>query len=175
MNAARCRLLVGLLSLPMIAACSDDSPSRPSNGGGPGPGPGSAPMSAMINDVAWAATANISSATFTSNGNTLVVNGLNIDTGSYSMAINLSGVEDSDTYVLHDIFPLRLVVVTTLDGGSWGTTYGDGSGTVTVETLTQDRVAGTFSFTANPAPGSTETGTLVVTDGEFDMALIRLD
>src|SRR5690606_14668206 len=50
----------------------------------------------------------------------------------------------------------------------WHAAAGQGSGTITVPTLTAERIAGTFEFTAEPAGGGA-TGTRVVTQGTFDV------
>jgi hypothetical protein len=52
--------------------------------------------------------------------------------------------------------------------GGWGTAFAGGTGTVTVTTLTANRIAGTFSFDAVPASGSAS-GTMQVRNGTFDL------
>ena len=52
--------------------------------------------------------------------------------------------------------------------GGWGTAFQGGTGTITVTTLTTNRIVGTFSFDAKPGSGSA-TGTLQVRNGKFDV------
>ncbi len=53
----------------------------------------------------------------------------------------------------------------------WGTTFANGSGSITVTTLTDTHATGTFSFTAAPDGTSQSTTNLVVTNGTFDLSV----
>jgi hypothetical protein len=55
--------------------------------------------------------------------------------------------------------------------GTWSTNLSGSAGSVTVTSLTNSRIAGTFQFTAPPQNFSSTTGTRVVTNGAFDMPL----
>jgi len=52
---------------------------------------------------------------------------------------------------------------------SWSASSSQGSGTVTLTTLDDERVAGTFQFVAEPNDTGTATGTRTVTDGQFNI------
>jgi PKD domain len=52
---------------------------------------------------------------------------------------------------------------------SWAAAYFEGNGTITLNTLTSTRVAGTFAFNMVPGPVGTGTGTKAITDGVFDI------
>lgn len=130
-------------------------------------------MSARINGTAWGAEALLSYANLNETDNLLVIYGLN--TGSYSVAINLDEATTTGTYVLTNTLPLRFAVVSTNAGGSWASSFPGGSGSVTISTFSQTRIAGTFQFTAPAASTSSQQGTLAVTAGEFDLELIRLN
>lgn len=54
--------------------------------------------------------------------------------------------------------------------GTWYTNGPGGVGTITITTFTANRVAGTFSFTAIPFPGTGATTNRLVTNGTFDLA-----
>jgi hypothetical protein len=143
-------------------ACGSDSPT----------GPGAATISATIAGEAWSATAPHASAQ-----HNVAQSGLTIfatdPTAMYGLAITLQQIDGPGTYTLHDEFPLRFAVVTLGAAPGWGTTY-DGSGSVTIATLSSTRVTGTFQFTAGPQPGSTQTTTLTVSNGSFDLPVIEL-
>ncbi|HWA15377.1 MAG TPA: DUF6252 family protein [Gemmatimonadales bacterium] len=76
--------------------------------------------------------------------------------GTYSLGINATGFGGTGLY-------------TTTNAG-WGTVLNGRSGSVTITTLTDTRIAGTFHFDADPLTGSSS-GTVSVTDGEFDMLM----
>lgn len=84
------------------------------------------------------------------------------------MAITLADVTGTGTYALEDGFPLRFAVVTLGSAQGWGTTDG-GGGTLTISSFTSQRIQATFSFTAVPAPNSSQSVNLSVTNGQFDL------
>jgi hypothetical protein len=45
-----------------------------------------------------------------------------------------------------------------------------GPGSLTITSLTSDRVVGTFQFVAEPDPGTAATGQVSVTNGAFDVS-----
>jgi hypothetical protein len=49
----------------------------------------------------------------------------------------------------------------------WGTAFQGGGGTLTITTLTSNRIVGTFSGTAIPSSGTA--ANLVLTNGQFDI------
>jgi hypothetical protein len=101
-------------------------------------------------------------------------------------SITIQGVSATTrviTLILHNIdepgtYPLGVssanvggvAVYSTTSGQSWATPASGAAGTITLTTLTQGRIAGTFSFTAVPQTGAA-TGNKVVTNGEFDLLL----
>jgi hypothetical protein len=54
-------------------------------------------------------------------------------------------------------------------GATWTTGAGRGGGILTLTRVDFQGAAGTFSFSAPPAPGSTATGTKVVSNGMFNV------
>ena len=56
--------------------------------------------------------------------------------------------------------------------GNWGTILSGNEGTVTITTLTDDRIAGTFEFTGHASLNSNG-AVREVTNGEFDVAIVR--
>ena len=57
--------------------------------------------------------------------------------------------------------------------GTVGWTTAGGSGTFEITSYTEDRVAGTFSFEAQPNTPSGATGTISVTNGRFDVPMLQ--
>ncbi len=67
-----------------------------------------------------------------------------------------------------------MAVVTLGTEQGWGTQYSEVPGTITITSLTDSRVTGTFSFTAEPSPSSSQTETLTVVNGQFDIPVIEV-
>ena len=93
-----------------------------------------------------------------------------------SLTMTLTGVTAPGTFPLTLTGGVRMIQVM---GASlnpqntdccWGGTAAS-TGTITVTSVTATRVAGTFSATLAPLPGSHATGTLVVSNGSFDVGL----
>jgi hypothetical protein len=58
----------------------------------------------------------------------------------------------------------------TVGGGAlWGAALNNGSGTLTISTLTANNAQGTFSFTLTPQSGNPSTANKVVTNGTFNV------
>lgn len=90
-------------------------------------------------------------------GRTMILTLYNIDqTGTYDLGMGATNVGG-------------LAQVTDVQG-TWTTPLSGQAGTVTISTLTPTRIAGTFSFDAEPFTGGA-TGTRSVTQGQFDMIL----
>lgn len=151
--------------LLLLAACggSDNGPQAPSGGGA---------MTAQINGAAWSAGPTFSSAQYNEAAEVLTLTGISL--GSYSMAITLAEITGPGPVTFTATVPLRFAVVTIGSDPGWGSTYQTGGGSLSIATFTADRITGTFQFTAWPSPTSSQTGELVVTSGQFDLALIRL-
>jgi hypothetical protein len=56
-------------------------------------------------------------------------------------------------------------------GSIWQTPGSGAAGTLVITELLADRIVGNFELTAEPVPGSMATGTVMVTEGEFDLPL----
>jgi hypothetical protein len=62
----------------------------------------------------------------------------------------------------------RFLVVTDVNGGSWGGTPQD-VGSITITSISARRMTGTFTGTLGRRPGATGAATLTVTNGSFDV------
>lgn len=104
-----------------------------------------------------------------------LISALNSD---YNMLISLEGITGPDEYPLSLTDPTRAVsIVAGAEADSathccW-TSIPDASGRVVIESLSEDRMVGTFEFTLLPNPNSPATDSLVVVGGQFDLGLIR--
>lgn len=126
-------------------------------------------MAATINGTPWNST--VHAATTDTTSITITGTSFNLTGTAEAIALNLPNVTGLGTYT----GPAEAVAVYTLasvTGGSqnlW-TSFGPGSActvTITSYDATNQKISGTFSFTAVAAPGSTATGTKTVTNGTF--------
>ena len=90
-------------------------------------------------------------------------------------SMELEGITAPGTYPISDAVPLRVLIVGKTGGDAehccWGLNAGGDAGTITVTSITADRVQGTFSGTLQPQPGKPATAPLVVTEGTFDVGI----
>jgi hypothetical protein len=95
--------------------------------------------------------------------------GFNGNNQTYMVSLSLSHVTTTGQLPLQTTVPLRRLTVTR-NGvtGMWGGTAAD-VGTITITSLTDTRIQGTFSGTLAPVAGAV--GTLEVTNGKFDILL----
>lgn len=174
----RNRIAVALLSLALACGGSDgpsgpNPPPPPPPAPPPPPPPGNAPMTATIDGVAWASTAQVLS-TYTPSSKTYTIVGAESAIGR-ALLITLMEVNGPGTFTLGTALPMRYAN-TTQGTNTWetrisGATGGSG-GTVIVTVATPTRIAGTFSFVGAPASNSPNaTGTKNVTNGAFDVAI----
>ena len=170
-------------------ACGSNSPSAPSNsssgssssggtsGGGSNPPPGTTAtcnvsgspatgtMTATIDGVAWRAVClSVNTATpgiigfsggepLTPTTGTIIAFGATRGVGTTSIGI---------------LSPTN-ALLTVGSGTLWGAALNNGSGTLTISTLTANNAQGTFSFTLTPQSGNPSTANKVVTNGTFNV------
>lgn len=152
--------LVFLATAMFLAACGGDgSPTAPGNGA----------ISASMNGADW----SVNSAMAQHNAGAGLVVIFAPSTGSYGLGINLPGFQGTGDYPLGPASQTFAVVTVGADPAGWGTVYGNGSGSVTVTSFSASRITGTFSFTAaHPAPASSQSGPMVVANGQFDLPVV---
>ncbi len=165
MNRAFRRTLVAVATTTLIACGSD-------NGTGPGPTGSGNSMSATIDGVAFAPPALAVQGSYTSG--VLTIGGSVTSAGTTTLlSINLTNVTETGSYELSPSFAGQLATVTRTKGisgvSTWTTALSPGSGSVSITTLSSERAAGTFQFTAQQAPGTEATGQVSVTSGSFDI------
>jgi len=155
----RLPILAASLVLLALNACGGDS-------GGPtgtNTNLGDGSMTAAINGTAWRSTKAGDKGSHS--GTIYAVVGLNT---SYTIALGIAGLTAPGTVDLSLSSGNGSTAIVSNTTGAWGTAFNGGSGTITVTTLTANRIAGTFSFDA-PAGSGNATGTLQVRNGQFDV------
>lgn len=130
-------------------------------------------MSATIDGVSWSAAASLSAAAYVAPG-AFTISGSNVPQSGTARAISMSllNVPGPGTYRLGTGANVPGgTAVTVVGSSSWGTPLSGNAGTLVITTLTQSRIAGTFSFVGESVQGGA-TGELPVTNGAFDMNLL---
>lgn len=152
------RHIAALLTFTLAgAACGgSDGPA------GPG-GPDNGSVSARIDNTNWAATIILPTYTNIAGGAS------GIGAGSPTLTLAWAHIDNQQpgTYTIGSSIGFNASV--SQGSAMWVANAQQGSGTLTVTTRTPNRVAGTFSFTMSPPPGSSATGTKQVTNGQFDV------
>lgn len=150
------------------AACGGGGDAGPA---APGGGTGDGSLSARINGASWtAAPSTVVTATSTpALPGSLAMQGSTFGAPARVLQLFLVRIPGVGTY------PLGMNTVTgtggianVIEGGqSWSTPLSGAAGTVTISSLTDTRVRGSFSFQATPIIGSG--AAVTVTDGQFDV------
>ena len=120
-------------------------------------------MTAAINGTAWRSMKAGDKGSHS--GTIYAVVGLN---STYTIALGIAGLTAPGTVDLSLASGNGSNAIVSNTAGGWSTAFNGGSGTITVTTLTANRIAGTFSFDA-PAGSGNATGTLQVRNGNFDV------
>lgn len=133
-----------------LAGCGSDGPSDPTGDG---------PMTARIDGDSFVAVQT----TVLQSAGVTAVNGGSADLNAIGFQIQNAA---PGTYT---IAPGNLVSAgVTIGNASWGAGGNMGGGTITITTLTANRIAGTFQFSVD-AIGGGASGTLAITEGAFDI------
>jgi hypothetical protein len=156
------RIPAAMLALALFA-CGGDS-TGPDVGGD-----GTHFLKATIDGSAWQSDAGAESF-----GVPITLPGLYSITGarvggSYTVILSLYNIGATGTYPMGvgNLVAGASAIVSDASGG-WATPQSGDAGTLTITALTDSRIAGTFSFTAEALSGSA-TGTKNVTGGSFDL------
>jgi hypothetical protein len=165
MHRRRLLALALLAATSTLVACGGDD-----GGAGPTPG-GLKSMQATIAGTQWSANPLAISAV--RSGTVLSIAGSDIKAGTTTQInINLPNVTGTGTFQLNPNFAGQLALLTITTGTTpavWTTVLSPATGSISITTLTDERVAGTFTFTAQTS-GAPATGTRAVTSGTFDIA-----
>lgn len=156
---------VSVVVLCAALACGGDP--GPDDGGGGGGTSGN--ITAQVDGTDWESAVTSEDAGVGPLG-VITIQGTYAST--QSITIILSNIDEPGTYPLgvNSSNVGGLAVFSTSTGQSWFTPGSGAAGTIALTTLTQGRIAGTFSFNAIPQGGGA-TGIKVVTNGAFDLLL----
>ena len=160
---------VALMAMIAVLGCGgsgdDDDDGNPT--GPPAGGATNGSVTAQINGTSWSATGTITvsrqppsfiglgATGFAGNAAYSLVIGIGNATGPGSHNLNLQAGGDGSS----------LIVGSTTLG--YGSAFNGGSGTITITSLTSNRIIGTFSGTLPPSSGSA--AALVITNGAFNV------
>jgi hypothetical protein len=115
---------------------------------------------------------SVTTSSQTGGGSTVTVASTNSTRG---VTFTLTGVTGPGTYTLGNsgtvTRQLGVTNVTNPLANMWSSLGAGSSGSVIITSMTTTRIKGTFSATLAPAPGSTTTGNLVVSNGTFDVGV----
>jgi hypothetical protein len=153
------RLSLGVLAFTFASACGggsgDDDPQGPN---------GNENMTAEIDGDDWAGMGNAAR----SAGGIYTITAAQ---GTEGISLQLFNIPGPGTYPLGmNATGFGGTGLVSLPGAGWSTPLNGRSGSVTLTTVTDTRIIGTFQYDATPLNGSA-TGTREVTNGEFDMLL----
>jgi hypothetical protein len=138
-------------------------PPGPALGAPPAPGAGSGAFTAEVGGKPWSSSRHLVSY----QNQFLGITGF--DTAGSAITFGLGQVAGPGTYSL-DYLNVNgsSAIMANSSGQGWNTFMPGGTGSITIETLTAHRVAGTFSFGAAATTGGAA-GTLNVASGKFDL------
>lgn len=159
------RLVTATAALLCLAACGSDGPT--------GSGGATSSMSASVDGSQF--TPRSIDITGSRVGNAITFSGEHEVNGVTTIiTIALPNVTVPGTLALGPTFASQFARVSIGGGsaprtGTWSTTLSPGSGSVTVNAIAAQRIAGTFQFTAQFEPGTGSTGQVSVTSGTFDI------
>jgi len=140
----------------------DGNPTGPPTGGA-----SNGSLTAQINGTGWSATGTITVSRQSPNFIGLAGTGF-AGSAAYSLVVGIANATGPGTHNLN-IYGggdgSSLIIGSTTTG--YGTAFQGGSGTLTITSLTANRITGTFSGTLIPSSGSASS--LVVTNGTFDV------
>jgi hypothetical protein len=129
-------------------------------------------MSALLDGVAWSASAPVAARQGAGGGAATII-AVAGASGAGTISFGFQWVQGVDTYTIDSGASASL----NSGSGSWRAPDGgtvanpDGtSGTITVTSITDERIAGTFEITMKAALAGSLPDTRVVTEGRFDVA-----
>lgn len=145
------RIACATLVLTLVA-CGSDSPSDPLDLG--------ASMSARIDGQAWNATIALG-------GPPDAFTAVSGSDGNRTIAFAFPGNQGPGTFTIGGTVGVNANL--TIGATQWVAGIQGGSGAITVTTISQERIAGTFAFTMEAAETGTNPSTRTVTEGQFDI------
>lgn len=158
------RAAVLILILTACGGSSGTGPSVPP----PPPPPGGGAVSATVNGQAFG-TVSFAQAVHALSGGYLVSAQSVAGVNAKAITISLMNITGPGTYPLGTGAGVEGGFATYVENGAgWGTDLSGEAGTITLTTLSDSRMAGTFSYTATEHTGGA-TGVRTLTNGSFDL------
>lgn len=156
------RSVKALVLVAVAVACGGDSPAGP--GGGLGGGTG---LTARVDGGTFTADAGaLANHSFTGG---YVISSASSASGGRGITILLSNIPGPGTYPLGTGAGVAGgTAIYVAAGAGWSTPLSGEAGTIVLTTVSDTRIAGTFSFTADGSTGGA-TGTRSITNGSFDL------
>ena len=157
--------LIAPLVVVALLACGGGNSGNGNPTGLPTGGATNGTFSATIGGASWHAIGQVA---VTRQGNLIGLAG----TGSggsvtYALVLTIGNATGPGTHSLNAANDGSNLVIGSSTTAGWSTGFSGGTGTVTITSLTANRIVGTFSGTAVPSQGSTSN--LVITSGTFDI------
>jgi len=157
MSLYRTRALA-LFATLLLSACGGDGDGLTE----PDLSPENGTMTATVDGTSWSAI----QISIVRGGNIITIGGGSVDLIAMGIAWQDQGV---GTYTVGGT-PLATANLSEGGSNSWQANGVQGSGSVTVTSISATRVTGTFVFTAEASQGSGTPASRVVTNGAFDIA-----
>ncbi|MGE0158914.1 MAG: DUF6252 family protein [Gemmatimonadales bacterium] len=155
---------VALTSVVLLVACGGSN--GPTNPGGGNPGVDN--FTARVNGADW--NAEFAPSAVNSLPGTYSITAFRASgSNNYTMIFSLWNIPGPGTYPLGVNLQMfgGAVVMSQPPSSGWTTPFTGNAGEIVITTLSATQIAGTFEFTAGPQSGTS--GTLTVTEGEFDI------
>jgi hypothetical protein len=178
----RVAILLPMLAIATLLACGGGGGGDGSNSNLTGPTNCSAPpngtFTATVNGAAWSAcqlatVRRDSSVSGKDTVRTVSIVATGAVSGNLTYAIVLSvaktGPWAAGTFTTGTFPALSSVIVGSSTSAGWSASFGSGSGSITLTTITNNHVTGTFTADAAPVTGGA-TGTLQIRNGKFDLS-----
>ncbi len=119
-------------------------------------------ISAKIDGATWCANLGLNASY---HGNILAI-GATDNTGQ-TLGIGVAVLNGPGTYAIGPLSATNATLYST-GGGGWSATLAQGSGSVTINSISSSGASGTFTFTLTPGNGST-VGNRTITNGVFNV------
>jgi hypothetical protein len=162
-------LFFGLALLVGGVACGGDKSSTTEpNGNGQTPTATNGTFSATIGNVNWGAQGTVTVSRQAGNFIGITGSGLIGTNNAYAVVLVLANATGPGTFSLSGNTSGSSLIIGGSTGGGWGTGFNGGTGSVTITTLTTNRIVGTFTADAVAGSGGA-TGTLQVRNGKIDI------